>query len=74
MILDSLRRLSVDDLEDDGSGMSDSDSSLFSSPMSVIRQQYQELTILRPKDWENSVASSDQMDSLGDDDIRDVDT
>lgn len=54
--------------------MSDSDSSLFSSPVSVIHQQYRELTILRPKDWENSVASSDQMDSLGDDDIRDVDT
>ncbi|KAI3401247.1 hypothetical protein diail_11953 [Diaporthe ilicicola] len=43
-ILENLRRLSVDDLEDDGS------------------------------DWENSVASSDQMDSLGDDDIRDVDS
>lgn len=54
--------------------MSDSDLSLLSSPVSVTRQQYRELTILAPKDWENSVASSDQMDSLGDDDIRDVDT
>lgn len=54
--------------------MSGSDSSLLSSPVSVIHQQYQGLTILDAKDWENSVASSDQMDSLGDDDIRDVDT
>ncbi|POS74497.1 ubiquitin carboxyl-terminal hydrolase [Diaporthe helianthi] len=43
VILDSLRRLSVDDIEDDGS------------------------------DWENSVVSSDQMESLGEDDIRDGD-
>lgn len=43
VIMDNLRNLSVEDLEDDGS------------------------------DWENSVGSSDQMDSLGDDDIRDVD-
>lgn len=64
----------MDDLEDDGSGMSDSDSSLLSSPASVIRQECRQLTILAPEDWENSVASSDQMDSLGDDDIRDVDT
>lgn len=43
VVLDNLRRLSVDDLEDDGS------------------------------DWENSVASSDQMDSLGDEDMNTMD-
>lgn len=63
----------MDDLEDDGSGMSDSDSSLLSSPVSFIHQKCRELTVLTPEDWENSVASSDQMDSLGDDDIREVD-
>lgn len=53
--------------------MSDSDSSLLSAPVSAIHQQCRELTRLAPEDWENSVASSDQMDSLGDDDIRDAD-
>lgn len=53
--------------------MSDSGSPLISSPVSVIHQQCRRLTILTSQDWENSVASSDQMDSLGDDDIRDVD-
>lgn len=54
--------------------MSDSDSSLLSSHVPAMHRQYRELTILPPEDWENSVASSDQMDSLGDDDIRDVDS
>lgn len=53
--------------------MSDNDSFL-SSPVSITPPQYRELTLLPSEDWENSVASSDQMDSLGDDDIRDVDS
>lgn len=75
-MLDNLRRLSVDDLEDDGSGMSDSES-LLSDPASispVFAPEYQELTFLpNDEDWENSVASSDQMESLGDDDINAMD-
>jgi hypothetical protein len=75
VILDSLRRLSVDDVEDDGSGMSDSGSSLFSPPVPVpsIHQECRGLTMFAPEEWENSAVSSDQMDSLGEDDIRDVD-
>ncbi|ROW14317.1 hypothetical protein VPNG_03964 [Cytospora leucostoma] len=75
-VLDNLRRLSVDDLEDDGSGMSDSES-LLSDPASISpisAPEYQELTFLpNDEDWENSVASSDQMESLGDDDINTMD-
>lgn len=74
--MDNLRRLSVDDLEDDGSGMSDSES-LLSDPGSISLlspPQYQELTFLPgDEDWENSVASSDQMDSLGDDEMNTMD-
>ena len=75
-MLDNLRRLSVDDLEDDGSGMSDSET-LHSHPASlppITALQYQELTSLRGgQDWENSVASSDQMESLGDDEMVPLD-
>ncbi|KUI62719.1 Ubiquitin carboxyl-terminal hydrolase 34 [Cytospora mali] len=76
VVLDNLRRLSVDDLEDDGSGMSDSES-LLSDPESISpvpAPQYQELTFLPGgEEWENSVASSDQMDSLGEDDMNTMD-
>lgn len=75
-VLDNLRRLSVDNLEDDGSGMSDSET-LLSDPESlphIPAPQYQELTLLPDgQDWENSVASSDQMESLGDDDMNTMD-
>lgn len=54
--------------------MSDSDSSLLSLRVPSFPPQYRELTLPPFQDWENSVASSDQMDSLGDDDIRDVDS
>lgn len=60
----------MDDLEDDGSGMfSDRESSLSEPSVSECR-------ILTPphiQDWENSVASSDQAESLADDEIKEVD-
>lgn len=69
-ILENLRRLSVDDLEDDGSGMfSDRYSSLSEASVS----EYRVLTPPLIEDWENSVASSDQADSLAEDEIKEMD-
>lgn len=69
-ILENLRRLSVDDLEDDGSGMfADSDSSLSEPSVPKCRV----LTPPRIEDWENSVASSEQADSLADEEIKEMD-
>lgn len=68
-ILENLRRLSVDDLEDDGSGMSDDDSFSSDPPQS----EYPELTRAVVEEWENSVGSSDQGESLVDDEMRDLD-
>lgn len=70
--MDNLRRLSVDDLEDDGSGMLFDNDSLFSEHESL--SGYQELTFVHhDEDWENSVASSEQIESLADDEMRDMD-
>lgn len=72
VIMDSLRRLSVDDLEDDGSGMLPGNDSLFSEQESL--SGYQELTFVHhDEDWDNSVASSEQIESLADDEMRDMD-
>lgn len=65
-----MRRMSVDDLEDDGSGtFSDEDSSLSELPLSDI----QELTPMAFKDWENSLSASDQIESVPDEDMKDLD-
>ena len=75
-MLENLRRLSVDDLEDDASGMSDS-ASLLSDPESIsptFAPPCRELTFVPVcQEWENSVASSEQMDSLGDEDLNNMD-
>lgn len=60
----------MDDLEDDGSGMFFGRDSSLSEP-SV--SEYRVLTPSRVEDWENSVASSDQAESLADDEIKEMD-
>lgn len=68
-ILENLRRLSVDELEDDGSGMfSDRYLTLSESCASESGM----LTPPRIEDWENSVGSSDQAESLAEDESKDM--
>lgn len=73
VILESLKRLSTDDLEDDGSGtLSVSDCSIGDPRTSSDVPNYQLLTSsVCDSDWENSAGSSDQVDSAGDDDMKD---
>lgn len=69
VILESLQRLSVDDLEDDGSGTLSDHSSL---NVDTSLSDAPELTSLPfVPDWGDSVASSDQVESMGEDEIKD---
>lgn len=71
--MDNLKRLSTDDLEDDGSGtLSVSDCSIGDLGSLSDVPNYQLLTSsVCDADWENSAGSSDQADSAGDDDMKD---
>lgn len=61
----------MDDLEDDGSGMFSDEDSLCSR-QSESRDQ--ELTSVHiDEEWENSAASSDQVESLADEEMKDLD-
>lgn len=61
--------MSVDDLEDDGSGTLSDHSSLI---VGTSLSDAPELTSLPfVSDWGDSVASSDQVESMGEDEIKD---
>lgn len=61
----------MEDLEDDGSGMFSDNDSLFSGQS---ESGHQELTCAHiDEEWENSAASSDQAESLADEEMKDLD-
>lgn len=71
VVIENLRRLIADDFEDDGSGtLPDCDHFMDDAAVPQALSLFQ-LTI--DSDWENSGNSSDQVDSLGEDDIREFD-
>lgn len=71
-LLDDLRGLIADDIEDDGSGMlSDSSCYIVEQALSASDLNSQLTGFASGPEWENSAGSSDQADSAGDDDMKD---